>query len=203
VLVVIHKQLSGTFNILRGDVPADSAELYVVHKPLADRWVRRVLLHRVPLAVTDGSRDRTAWKVVASSGVRVTSIDREDNPSTRILGVRVQSGDRDTTITDPLGLVWRHRVMMFEPEAEVAVTVTTERPDDVVFLMHPDRRFFLRPNGDNTYSGLWRVPPTTGVKHIGVNALARGTVFGDAPYSSQAWLWHYVVRGGDPLAGNQ
>ena len=68
-------------------------------------------------------------------------------------------------------------------------------------LFHRDRRFRLAANGDNTYSGVWRVPLREGFHHLGVNALAHETLFDDvAPYRSQAWILHYVVRGAEPAA---
>lgn len=114
---------------------------------------------------------------------------------TRILEVQVQVGDSVKSFTDPLALMWRHSLPMVAPGTEVRLTVRTERPDDVVLLMHHDRRLFLHPNGDNTYSGALVVPSENGVRHLGINALAHGTLFDDRErYSSKAWLWAYGVR---------
>jgi hypothetical protein len=34
-----------------------------------------------------------------------------------------------------------------------------------------------------------------GIRLVGVNALSRGTLFDDeAPYDSEAWLFHFAVR---------
>lgn len=207
-LVVIHRQLRGNFNIAVGDPPVMEADLPgeprdttldIIRKPLGDHWVRRVALERVRDA-DDGAAERRLhrpWRIVAASGVRITST-IEARP-TRISSLNLRSAGLDTTITDPLALRRLHHILKFEPEAEVAITVTTERPDDVVVLMHRDRRFRMRPNGDNTYSGVWRAPLRVGFHHLGVNALAHDTLFDDqAPYSSQAWFLHYVVRGGEP-----
>jgi hypothetical protein len=78
----------------------------------------------------------------------------------------------------------------------VTLTVTTQRPDDVVVLLHRDRRFRLHNNGDNTYTGTWLAPNVDEIRHVGVNALSNGSLFDDAArYSSDAWLWHYKLRG--------
>lgn len=203
--VRIHKTLKGTFNIAVGDPLSTSADpqrdIKVIQKPLVDHAIRNVVLQRVPddqLASTD--RHRRAWRLVGASGVEITSR-VADAVQTRIRSMRIQAGPLDTTITDPLALRRLHQVLKFEPEMEVELTVTTDAPDDVVVLMHRDRRFRFEANGDNTYTGKWRVPLRQGFHHLGVNALANGTLFDDeAPYSSQGWVLHFVVRGAEPVA---
>lgn len=193
-LVTIHKRLLGRFNILVGEpgsdgTPPDSA-LHVIHKPLEDRWVRHLLLKRVRV----NERERAVWKVVATSGVKVTSKDAV----TRIESLRVQSGGLDTTITDPSRFLHLRRILRLEPGAEVTLTATTLAADDVVFLQLRDHRLRFHANGDNTYTGVWTVRALAGLRHFGVNALAHGTLFDDeAPYDSQAWLLPFVVRPGD------
>lgn len=190
-IVTINKALRGRFNILVGEpgtdgTPLDSA-LHVIHKPLADHWVRRVLLKRV----REAAEARARWRVAATSGVKVTS----RNATTHILSLRIQAGPLDTLITDPLALFRLRRVLKIQPETEVTLTVTTERNDDVVVLMHRERRFRFHNNGDNTYTGVWRSGLfAEGVRHFGVNALSHGTLFDDqAPYDSQAWILPYVL----------
>ena len=69
-IVTIRKRLIGQFNIRVGPPVADGAppvvEPLVVHKPLEDHWVRRVMLKRVRLA--DGSGE-PVWRVAAVSGI--------------------------------------------------------------------------------------------------------------------------------------
>jgi hypothetical protein len=218
--VTVHKHLTGTFNILAGQpatsdtMPKDT--LHVVRKPLDDQWVRKLLLRRFSpnhpdryvdddgavqtdgrvAGATDGEhhggRDSVRWRVIATSGVKVTSLDA----TTHIVSLRVQAGDKDTTITDPLSF-WRLRRMVAVSSMDsVTITVTTERNDDVVVLFsHWGRRRFHN-NGDNTYTGVWRAPFFAGVGHIGVNAFSNGTLFDDAAaYDSQAWILPYVIRG--------
>jgi hypothetical protein len=200
-VVTVLKNLHGSFNILTGvpggdGTPLDSAN-HVIRKPLDDRWVRRVLLKRVPpdpaagMDAGDPGRDARRWRVAATSGVKVTSRDA----TTHILSLQIQSGPLDTLITDPLALFRLRRVLKLQPGTEVTLTVTTERNDDVVVLMHHDRRFRLHNNGDNTYTGVWRAGLfADGVWHFGVNALSNGTLFDDrAPYDSRAWILPYVM----------
>ena len=85
-------------------------------------------------------------------------------------------------------------MLKLDPGAEVAVTVTTERADDIVLFVRHGHRARLEPNGDNTYSGRFTVPDERGVRHFGVNALSNGTLFDDdAPYNSIAWIFPYTV----------
>ncbi|MBI5711480.1 MAG: hypothetical protein HZC42_14435 [Candidatus Eisenbacteria bacterium] len=191
-IVTIHKLLAGSFNILVGEpgtdgTPIDSS-VSVLRKPLFDHWVRRLLLKRI----MDPASARDAWRVVATSGVKVTS----RNAQTRIESLRVQTADLDTTITDPLRFIFLRNILKVDPEAEVTLTVTTLRNDDVVVLqLRNHRRFRFHNNGDNTYTGVWRAPMLAGLRHFGVNALSNGTLFDDeAPYDSQAWLLPYLVR---------
>lgn len=192
--VTVRRLLVGTFNILAGPIepsatlpPRDS--LNVVHKPLEDHWVRHLLLKRVRSG--DEADPRVRWRVAATSGVQVTSKDA----TTNIASLRVQSGDLDTTITDPLALFRLRRVLRFAGGSMVTITLTTGRNDDVALLYLRDRRFRLTNNGDGTYGGTFRAGVFSGVHHFGVNALSHGTLFDDtAPYDSQAWILPYVVE---------
>jgi hypothetical protein len=197
-LVTIHKYLGGTFNIEAGDSPpggtGDNAPVTVIHKRLADDWVRRLMLRRSEQ--TPGG-DVREWEVVSVSGVEVTSTVPDVLAPARILSVKFQTASWQTTLTDPLALTPRHGLPSFDAGTSVAVTVTTKRADDVVVLMHRDGRVKLSSNGDGTYTGTWTpVPGVIAVQHVGVNAFSRGTLFDDAaPYDSHAWLWPHVVGG--------
>jgi len=184
-VVTVHRFLSGEFNILTGDVPVDSTRT-VIHKPLHDHWVRRLLFKRVPETTDPDVR----WRLAAISGVKVTS----RGATTLITSLRVQSGPLDTTLTDPLAFHRLRRILRLEPNAQVTLTVTTSRNDDIVVLHHRDKRFRFHNNGDNTYTGVWTVGAADGLQHFGVNALSRGTLYDDsAPYDSQSWIFPYVV----------
>ncbi|MGH7731131.1 MAG: hypothetical protein ACRENJ_07765 [Candidatus Eiseniibacteriota bacterium] len=190
-IVTVHKFMLGSFNILVGDeVPEGSPpQAHVIHKPLADHGVRRLLLKRVP--APDATSRRGVWRVVATSGVRITS----RGAATRIESLRVQSGPLDTTITEPLAFFRLRAIIKLDPLADVTLTATTLRNDDVVLLYLRDRRVRFHNNGDNTYSARFRVPDRTGLHHVGVNALSNGTLFDDvAPYDSQSWIEPYLVH---------
>jgi hypothetical protein len=187
-VVTVHKRFSGWFNIVAADdggegTPTDG---HLVQKRLVDHWVRRVLLKRV--ARTDS--DHRPWRIAAVSGVQITSRDA----TTEIQSLRVQSGALDTTITEPLDF-WRlRRILKFAPDAQVTLTVTTQRGNDVVVLYAGARRTRFHANGDGTYTLQWTVPSFTGVRHLGVNALSHDTLYDDAaPYDSRAWILPYIV----------
>lgn len=197
-IVTVHKFLLGTFNIAAGERPEggvrDTSRIQIVRKPLADHWVRRILLKRVPPpppALATAQRERPRWRVAASSGVEVTS----RAATTRILSLEVRTATRDTVIEDPLAFHRLRRVMKFEPAEEVTLIVTTERGDDVVVLVRAGLRAKFRNNGDNTYTLAWHAPPREGLHHVGVNALSHGTLFDDqAPYDSRVWIVPCVVN---------
>ena len=201
-IVTMHKSLAGNFNILTGVPGGDSTALdssvSVIRKPLADRWVRQILLKRI--STSDSTQ--CAWRVVATSGVAVTS----QFATTSIERLRIQTAGVDTTVTDPLRFTYLRRILQLEPGTPVTLTVTTLRNDDVVVMCRFGHRFRFRNNGDNTYTGVWQVPdlrqgngPRPGpgrppIFHFGVNALSHGTLFDDqAPYDSQAWLLPMVL----------
>ena len=190
-IVTAHKVMLGTFNILVGDeVPEGSPpESHVIHKPLVDHGVRRLLLKRVP--VPDATSDRRGWRLVATSGVRITS----RGAATRIESLRIQSGPLDTTVTDPLAFFRLRAMLKLDPLEDVTLTATTLHNDDIVLLYLRDRRVRFHNNGDNTYSARFRVPDRTGLHHVGVNALSNGTLFDDtASYDSQSWIEPYLVH---------
>ncbi len=199
-VVVIHKRLQGSFNILTGPLPSDStmrdSAMNVVRKPLDDRWVRRVLLRRLTVleppdsAERDDDRDRP-WRVVATSGVDVTS----QGATTHIQSLEIRTALRDTTVTDPLAF-WRLRELIkVQPGEQVTLIVTTGRNDDVVVLNSRDHRFRFHNNGDGTYTAQWAAGLwVDGIRHIGVNALSHGTLFDDAaPYDSEQWILPFVI----------
>ncbi len=196
-IVTVHKVFHGTFNIATSSTSDDSSTLArrIVRKPFVDHWVRRVMLARVPdPGAVDLASRRPRWRIAATTGVRVQSerppVDRHVN----ILSLRLQSGDLDTTITSPREFFRLRQILKLEPGAHVAVTVTTERPDDVVVLLRTGLRTRLHANGDNTYSGRFLVPFDRGVRHFGVNALDHETLYDDAaPYNSQAWIFPYAI----------
>lgn len=194
-VVTVHKFFAGSFNLVVADSSGDTVTRHVIRKPLADHWVRRLLLRRVRI---DAADTHSRWRVVATSAVEITSRDAE----TRIVSLRVQSGALDTTLTDPLAFHRLRRVLRFDPGAEVTLTATTQRADDVVLLYLRDRRGRFHNNGDGTHTAVFRAPDHIGLRHLGVNALSRGTLFdADARYDSHAWIEPYVVHPLVLLAG--
>ena len=190
-IVTAHRLMLGTFDIMVGDqVPEGSPpQGHVIHKPLADHGVRRLLLKRVPMP--DAPADRREWRIVATSGVRITS----RAAATRIESLRIQSGALDTTITDPLAFFRLRAILKLDPLADVTLTATTLREDDVVLLYLRDHRARFQNTGNRTYTATFRVPDRTGLHHVGVNALSNGTLFDDAaPYDSQSWIEPYLVH---------
>ncbi len=194
--VVVNKRILGTLNIVLGDPaiasleggpnPADTVN--VLRKPFEDHWRRRLLLHRIRI----NGHDEPVWKVVATSGVKVTSSDH----TVEIQSLRVQSATQDTTIADPLAFI-RLRGMLRAGVGElVTLTVTTNQNDDALFLLAREGRFRFVNNGDGTYTGTWRAPLVPGIRHAGVDALTHGTLFDDQlPYDAQAWILPFAVRG--------
>lgn len=195
--VTVHKFLRGTFNVAAGPrIEAgvrDTSRIQIVRKPLADHWVRRLLLKRVPpppATLGTAERERPRWRVAASSGVDVTS----RGATTNIRKLEIRTASRDTVIEDPLALFRLRRVMKFDAAEEVTLVVTTGRGDDVVVLVRAGLRARFRNNGDNTYTLVWHSPAQAGLFHVGVNALSNGTLFDDqAPYDSEAWIVPCIV----------
>jgi len=185
-IVTIHKRLAGTFNIV--PEPANEGDpRTVIRKELRDHWVRRVKLRRVRPKI-DLEVDR--WRVAAVSGVKVTSRDA----TSEIASVHVESGAIDTVITEPLAFFNLRRILRFDDGADVRLTVTTGRSDDVVLLYRSGHREKMANNGDNTYTATFPAGDLEGWRHFGVNALSHGTLYDDdLPYDSKAWILPYVV----------
>ena len=208
-VVTVHKELSGTFNLVFDATPADTMlfdTVGVVHKPLSDLWVRQILLrrvHRMPdgdMVLGSGPEDgddhdggdgdghrhfRDEWKVAGISGVDVRSFNplaAGPQPAfgvTQIKSLRVQTATLDTTITDPLQFIMLRRIHIFAPSEDVMLTATTASKTDVVVLVRTGLRRRFHNNGDNTYTLTWHTSPEDGLHHFGVNALSNGTLFDD------------------------
>jgi hypothetical protein len=181
----ITRHLYGTFNIVRADSAMTAAAVHVVRKPLEDVWERKLAFKR------DTMGTRPGWHIVGTSGVLVTSV----KATTEIKSLRIQSGARDTLITDPLQLHRLPHVLCFRGFAPTHLTVTTGRPDDIVVLYRSEERRRFTNNGDGTYSLDFLAADFGGLEHFGVNALSNGTLMDDkAPYDSQAWLLPFAVH---------
>ena len=186
-IITVHKRFAGTFNI----VPEPENEgdpRTVIRKELRDHWVRRVKLRRI--ARMDDTRYGERWRVSAVSGVNVTSRDA----TSEIVSVHVTAGDLDATLTEPLAFFNLRRILRFDVGAEVTLTVTTTRSDDVVLLYRSGHREKMTNNGDNTYTATFPAGDLEGWRHFGVNALSHGTLYDDElPYDSKAWILPYVI----------
>ncbi|HTR97698.1 MAG TPA: hypothetical protein VMH61_07320 [Candidatus Acidoferrales bacterium] len=202
-LVTIHRHLLGTFNVIAGDtaatdsVPRDSMRAdttrRLIRKPLDDSWVRELTFERIvdPDSASDGRHHQRHWRILGTSGVVVTSL----NATTAINSLRIQAGAIDTTITDPLALRFRPRLMLLPALAMIKVTVTTGRNNDVVVLYRDFMRRRFVNNGDDTYTVTFPSWDFWGMRHFGVNALSHGTLFDDtAPYDSKAWILPFASR---------
>src|SRR5262249_41653326 len=144
-VVTVHKQLSGTFNVVaQGSGPSEGT---LVRKPLHDHWVRRLLLKHV------GGDAFRPWRIAATSGVRGTSRDAQ----TPLQRLRIQSGSLDTTIPEPLAFFRLRRLLRFDGSHDVTLTATTNASDDVVIFYVGDRRQRFQSNGDGTYTFTWNV----------------------------------------------
>ncbi len=193
--VTLRHHLEGTFNLVAGDTAAGDTSRTLIRKPLDDNWVRRLLFKRVRV---DSTGLHSVWRIVGTSGVRVTSKDAV----THIEWIRVQAGRRDTTITDPLELHRLRRVLWIAEGTAVHITVKTRSADDLVILYRNDGRRRFHANGDGTFSIDFLTGDFPGLRHFGVNALSRGTLFDDvAPYDSQAWILPFAVRDVDAAVG--
>jgi hypothetical protein len=198
--VVVHKHMSGEFHVQFVDtIPSstggDSIVVRQVVKPLRDHWVRHVwLVRRAVTGETDDTRH--GWRVTALSGIEVRSEIEDGGQQPHIESIRLQTGERDTTLTDPAAAIHWRDLWHVPGSAPVQVTVTTDQPDDVVLLVHRDHRLRLVPNGDNTYSGSWNATAVAGLKHFGVNAMSQATLMdSEDGYHSDAWFYPFVNDG--------
>jgi len=193
-LVTVRRHITGSFNLLAGAADSTDTTKSVFQKPIDDQSTRRLLFMRMPArepAWRDSAdRDSVRWRMVGSSFVETHT----NGGTTHIVSVRIQAGPLDTTITDPLEMHRLRRIAHFLPNSPVQITVTTTRNDDVVLFYGRDSRRRFTNNGDNTYSFTLNSGLFPGVRHIGIDALSRGTLFDDtAPYDANAWMVPYTV----------
>lgn len=217
--VRIVDRLLGTFNVVTQPDTIDGNVVRgeLIRKHLADTAVRKAVFVRHRIVhdsddsdedgdVTDdedgedGLRDGwTRWTLRALSGAEITS----DDGTRAITSVRLQAGDVDVTVTDPLELRRRRELLRLPAATPVHVTVATGDPTDLVVLYARWGRMRLRKMDDGTFQGRFRTPEGGGLRHVAVNALSRGTVFDDvAPYDSKAWALPYVVATPEAIARN-
>jgi len=199
-LVTVRRHITGSFNLLAGAADSMDPTKRVTQKPIDDQSPRHILLMRMPArepAWRDSAdRDSVRWRMVGSSLVETHT----NGGATHIVSVRVQAGPLDTTITDPLEMHRVRRIAHFLPNSPVRLTVTTTRNDDVVLFYGRDARRRFTNNGDNTYTFTMNSGLFPGVRHVGIDALSRGTLFDDTlPYDANAWMVPFTV---DPRMQN-
>jgi hypothetical protein len=209
--VQITDRLLGTFNVVtRPDtIDGQITERSWIKKPLADTAVRNAVFVRRrtndadPAEATEDQADGfhdgwSPWRLRETSGTEITS----DGGTRTIQSVRIQSGDVDFTVTDPLALVKRADLARIAPGATVQVTATTGDATDAVVLYARWGRMRLRPGAaPGEFVGRFLAPSNDGLRHIAVNALSHGTLFtDDGPYDSKAWGIPFVVRAPDVAA---
>jgi hypothetical protein len=202
--VRITDRLTGTFNVVtRPDtVSGQITERSWIKKPLADTAVRNAVFVRHRTNDDDAAGDAedredgfhdgwSPWRLRQTSGTEITS----DGGTRTIQSVRVQSGDVDFTVTDPLALVKRADLARIAPGAQVQVTATTGDASDVVVLYSRWGRLRMRPGtAPGEFVGHFLAPANTGLRHVAVNALSHGTLFtDDGPYDSKAWGIPFVI----------
>ena len=217
--VKIVDRLKGSFNVVtkRDTIDGQVTERRIISKPLADTSIRKAVFKR-HRCVRDGSDDDAAdsedaedgyrdgwsrWKLVALSGNEVTS----DDGTRAIQSVRIQSGDVDVTVTDPLALLRvRSELIHIAPGAPVHVTAQTADATDVLVLYTRWGRQRMRPAEGGGFEGRFPAPLEPGLRHLAVNAIAHGTIYDDvAPYDSKAWGIPFVVGpppAPEPVAAN-
>jgi hypothetical protein len=215
--VTVTDRLLGSFNVAtRPDtLDGEVVQRSLISKPLADTSIRKAVFTRHRCVRdddpatdedaedrADGYRDGwSRWRLVALSGHEVTS----DAGTRAIQSVRLQAGDVDVTVTDPLELKRvRGELIHLPPATPVSVTVQTGDPTDVVVLYTRWGRQRLRLAENGTFEGRFPTPAYFGLRHIAVNALSHGTLFDDvAPYDSKAWgIPFFVGPDGEPVVQN-
>jgi predicted small lipoprotein YifL len=185
-IATVRRQLRGSFHIVAGSPDDPTLEPTPVSKPLDDLWTRHIAFVRLPLP--DGTLSR--WRLAGTSGVEVHTRAGQ----TRITSLRIQAGDLDTTITDPLELHRLRRILLLPPDTEVRLTASTVATDDVVLFHGRDLRLRFVSNGDGTHSFRFPSGRFPGLRHFGVDALSNGTLFDDAaPYDANAWVLAFSV----------
>jgi hypothetical protein len=177
--------MTGTLVIVPAN-PADTTQAGTtrINKPLDKTLTRKVMLKRLLIL---GVRE---WRVVEITGAFVTT----PGAVTTILSIRVQSASGvDTTITDPLQFFSLSHILKFGTSDSVAVTVTTGRTNDAVFIHRWDWRHRLRNNLDGTYSFKWVTSTWGGWRHFGIQDLSHNSLYDDTA-APDFTAWHLPFR---------
>jgi hypothetical protein len=188
-IATLNKHMTGQLVVIpRSPTDSTQAGTTRINKPLDRTLTRKVMLKRLLIL---GIRE---WRVVEITGAFV-STQPPDN-TTKIQSIRIQSASGvDTTITDPLQFFSLSHIIRFGTSDSVAVTVTTTRNDDPVFIHRWDWRHRLRNNLDGTYSFKWVTSAWGGWRHFGIQAMTHGSIYDDTlPYDSQAWHLPFRVQ---------
>ena len=146
------------------------------------------------------------WDLIAVSGLLVESV-----PTTReIEWVHIASTKSryDTTITetDITQCTLLEKLITFDEEDSVTLTVYTGDPTDSVYL-HAYSRFFPHlfhvrrsfvNNGDGSFSGTWVTARlafgASPYRHAAIDVIKHGTLDGEDPYDSKIWGIIYRIR---------
>lgn len=189
-VATLKKQMTGTLVIIPASATDSTAgdSSHVITKPIDKTLIRRVMLQRIALG------NGREWKVVQVSGAFVET----PSATTHLVSLRFQTTSGvDTTITDPLQWFSLRHILKFGASDTVTVTATTTRLDDPVFIHRWDWRHRLHNNLDHTYSYTWVTSAWPGWRHLGIQAMTRGSIYDDTlPFDMQAWHLPFRVQGG-------
>ena len=191
--VIITRELWGTFHRFPVDtIPFVRESLEDVPKDLHDKATRYAIFKR-----TGDPKHRKGWELFALSGIDVKS---QDTLTVRVDSFRVEAGNLDTTIKDPLFLWNKDNLLTLFPSDTVTLTVYAS--DEAMLFLHtrgPEpgthRRFLIHKIEPGVFQGVWVTAPDTGIHHVAIDAIRYETIWDDEyPYDSNAWLLPYRVE---------
>lgn len=146
------------------------------------------------------------WDLIKVSGLLIESL-----PATRQVDwIHITSTRTgyDTTITESYitGCTLTGKLLTFDEEDSVTVTVYTGDPTDSVYL-HAYSRFFPHlfhvrrsfvNNGDGSFSGTWVTSQlklgASAYRHAAIDVIKHSTLDGDDPYDSKIWGLIYRIE---------
>ncbi len=198
--VSFWSRVDGIFHILEKDTSASPDTLIDHQKVLEDNSSNYAVFKRYP-----GLSSYRGWRLESLTGIDVDGRDISlgDCVIVFIDSLRIKCESyTDTLFATPHVFFEREKLLTFEGEEAVTITLYSHRPDvyPIYSYLHAStlgswKRWKLEETEPGVWEGDWVTPPIPGIRTIAFDILEKNTIDEEeSAYLSNIWLFPYKIE---------